>query len=489
MRSITADVAVVGSGICGVLVARELVRAGREVTVLERGGSKSHADQLAEGSHERAEASAAHNHEHHPDSEPYHWDYVYGVGGSSLHWAGVAPRLLPSDFELHSRYGLGRDWPIGYDDLVPFYEEAEGVLEVAGRAQPPHPYSAVDRLIAPLLEPYEPLPQARATLPVNGRPPCSGTGLCVLCPIDARYSVLHTLGDERLGDLHGFELRDRTVAARLRTAAGRVEGIECVSAAGDWTMLRPNVVVLAANGIENAAILLRSQFPDPDIGRHLFDHEHRLVHAELDGSAGHGPGNALATGVSYAYAEGDWRAERGSMLVLPVNPGLIVSSAVTSELVAGRRGGEVRRNVQERFDRTLVLDTVSEDLPRAEQRIELSPTKDSFGLPFNRISFRRDSDYMTAGRRFVDRDLQRRLAPLGARVMDTTLTAAGGHQLGTCYMGDRDGVVNADQRHHHFGNLYVAGGSAFPTYGAPHPTLTIAALALRLGRHIAAAHS
>ncbi len=48
-----------------------------------------------------------------------------------------------------------------------------------------------------------------------------------------------------------------------------------------------------------------------------------------------------------------------------------------------------------------------------------------------------------------------------------------------------EGVVDENLRHHRIGNLYVAGGSAFPTYSALHPTVTIAALAVRLGRHLA----
>jgi len=54
-------------------------------------------------------------------------------------------------------------------------------------------------------------------------------------------------------------------------------------------------------------------------------------------------------------------------------------------------------------------------------------------------------------------------------------------------MGEREGVVDPDQRHHRVENLYVSGGSSFPTYSAAHPTLTIAALAIRLGRHLSRA--
>ena len=52
--------------------------------------------------------------------------------------------------------------------------------------------------------------------------------------------------------------------------------------------------------------------------------------------------------------------------------------------------------------------------------------------------------------------------------------------------GERVLVVDADLRHHELSNLRIVGGSAFPTYSAHHPTLTICALAIRLGRALGA---
>jgi glucose dehydrogenase len=486
-----ADVAVVGSGVCGMLVARELVRAGRRVTVVGRGGLKSHAEQLRDDRQDLDIPSARPNHE-----SSYPWDYVYGVGGSSLHWAGVAPRFLPSDFELRSRYGVGRDWPIGYRELEPFYEEAERALAVAGGGDnpflpkrgpfphPPHPFAPVDQLIAPLLETYLPLPQARPTEAVSGRPACCGSARCALCPVNSRWSALHTLEDERLMDKPGFRLLDRTVVARLRTARDRVTELDCIGEDGERSRLRARTVVLAANGIENAAILLRSDLGGGDVGRHIYDHEHRLLYWRITQRAGHGTGNSLATGLCLDYVEGKWRSERGGVLVYPYNPGRLVVDELRIELLAGKRGKTLRRALRDRFEHTLVLDTLGEDLPRAERAVELSSNKDSFGLPLNRVRYSRDSGYIERGRRFVMDDLERRLKPLGARFERATPVAQGAHQLGTCRMGERDGVVDRDQRHRRFENLYVAGGSAFPTYSAHHPTLTIAALAIRLGRQL-----
>ena len=78
--------------------------------------------------------------------------------------------------------------------------------------------------------------------------------------------------------------------------------------------------------------------------------------------------------------------------------------------------------------------------------------------------------------------MRKRLATLGVREVETAPGPRGGHLLGTCRMGSgREAVVDSEMRHLDFENLFVAGGSAFPTYSPVHPTLTIAALALRLG--------
>jgi glucose dehydrogenase len=484
----TTEVAVVGAGVCGLLVARELAAAGREVTILERGAWRPHAQQLRDGRHAGTGPGAQPNHEPAPGQRDYPWTYVYGVGGSTLAWAGVAPRFAPSDFTLRSDHSVGRDWPVSYDELAPFYHAAETALGVAGPdgADEPHPLSPVDTLLAEHLLPFRPLPQARPSRAIGGRPPCEGRAACELCPTDARYTGLHTLRDARLDERASVDLRAGTAVARLRTAAGRVTAIEAIRSDGTPVELAPRTVVLAANGLENAALLLRSGLDGPDVGRWLFDHAHRIVELELDRPAGNGYGATPATGISYAYAENPERATRGDVLVLPLTSGVHVGGELADALAGGLHGRALRAEVARRFERTLVLDTVGEDLPRADRFLELSPRRDALGLPLNRISYPPDSEYLERSHRVVADDLVRRLAPLGARLRRTLPHSGGAHSLGTCFMGESDGVVDPQLRHHRLENLYVAGGSAFPSYGAAHPTLTIAALAIRLGRHLAA---
>lgn len=485
MTALAADNVVVGAGVCGLLVARELARAGEEVAILERGARRSHSEQMREERHAGTDPLSGANHEDHPDSRPYPWTYVYGVGGSTLAWAGVAPRFQPSDFKIRSAFGVGRDWPFDYDEIAPWYEEAERALGVAGAARPAHPLAPVDNLVAPHLQPYEPLPQSRYSRPANGFPACTRYARCHLCPSDARYTGLHTL---ELDDLEGagVRLRDGTAVVRLRRRADLVSELECVDARGEHLMLRAKRVILAAGGFENAALLLRSGLDGPEVGRWLFDHEHRIIELELDVETGHGRGATPATGVSYAFASDETRNERGAVIVMPVNPGIEVGAELRDALVGGGRGPELRDRLRHRFEHTLVLDSVGEDLPRSDRFLELSPNKDDFGLPLNRIHYPPDSDYLERGHRAVTEGVVARLEGLGARLTRTFGRAGGAHQLGTCFMGAESGVVDPNLRHHRIENLYIAGGSAFPAYSAAHPTLTIAALAIRLGRHLAA---
>jgi glucose dehydrogenase len=480
------ETVVIGSGISGLLVARELVAAGREVTVIERGPVRLDADRIPHAQREERTPATEHNTQPMPGSERP-WKYGYAFGGSSLLWAGVAPRLLPSDFELRSRYGIWRDWPISYDDLLPFYHAAERALDISGGPHdvfpgsddyplPPPAPSSVDRLLGPLLEPFGPLPLARRVEPAY--PPSVETE----GPDVETASNVLAIGRE-LAAAEGFSIRDGTAAARLRTAGGRVTEIECVAADGSRSRIAPKRVVAAAHGIENAALLLRSDLRDGPVGRWLGDHTHVVLDVELAEPMGPWTASTRDTGISYAWAEGEWRVERGSAVVVPFNPGLLLRDRVVTALAEGKRGAALRADMVDRFARTAVVYVSVEDGLREDRFVELSSRKDPLGLPLTRVSYPPDSDYAMRAHAEVRRGLEERLAPLGARIVGERIGGHGGHLLGTCFMGP-GGVVDENLRHHRLENLYLTGGSAFPTYSALHPTTTIAALAVRLGRHL-----
>lgn len=488
----TADTLIIGSGISGLLVANELVAAGQEVMVVERGPMRLDADRLPPSKRELRIASTAHNVDPYPRGGGNPWQYGYAFGGSSLLWNGVAPRLLPADFEMQSRFGIWRDWPISYDDLLPFYRRVEQLLQISGGehelfpgsdaypVSPPRP-SSTDELLRPLLEPFGPLPLARPGIQLVDYPPPIDSGWDSLEPPFTMLGIARALSASR-----GFSVRDRTVVSRLRTEAGRVVEVECVTDEGDPHRIRPNRVVLATHGIENAALLLRSGMSGPAVGKWLGDHPHVVLDLELDREVDEWRADSRDSGVSYAWADGPWRSERGAAVVIPFNPGLQLRDRIVDGLVGGGRGPELRRGLSEQFRRTVVVYVSVEDAPREDRMVELSSKRDTLGLPRTRVSYPPDSDYAMRGLQAVLEGLEERLRPLGARIVGRRLGGRGGHMLGTCFMGP-EGVVDENLRHHKVENLHVAGGSAFPTHSALHPTATIAALAVRLGRHLAAA--
>ena len=128
------------------------------------------------------------------------------VGGLAMHWGGVAPRYSPEDFRLRSLYGVGDDWPFTYDDLDPFYQEAEERMGVAGEQGPP----ALDPRGKPYPLPPLPInynlaqlqqwatqagittwstPSAKNSVARDGRAQCQRCDTCYpVCPTGAKYS-------------------------------------------------------------------------------------------------------------------------------------------------------------------------------------------------------------------------------------------------------------------------------------------------------------
>ena len=494
MTTVEADLAVVGAGVAGLLASRAALAAGRRVVVLERGGLVPHAEQLETRTYRADVAGAEPNIETAAGSEPYPWDFVYGVGGSLLHWPGVTPRFHENDFRMRSEYGVMRDWPLSFEELEPWYLRAERALGVAGSPRapggtklPPHPFSPVDRVVAPLLEPYRPLPQARPTRAIGDRPACCASARCELCPVDSRFSPLNGLRD--VLDHPNLELMTQSVAARIVLSGDRrtARALECRDARNQRFEVRAPRFVLAAGGFENPGLLMRSDIGRPDTGRFLYDHQHWTLLVRVRRPTGVGRGSSLATGTSHAFVDGRFRERRSASLITAYTPGISMTESIVDALASGRSGREVRRAAVDEWRHTIPLDLLFEDVPLERRRVTLASTRDSFGLPRLAVAYGPPTPYeKVAVRRVVD-EVERRLAPLGVASVKLRTGPVGGHSLGTCRMGSGDeGVVDSDLRHLDLENLFVVGGSAFPTYSPAQPTLTLSALAIRLGEALAA---
>lgn len=161
----SADVVVIGAGIAGSLAAYVLAEKGVSMLLLESGPpiTRDKAVQLFRESAYKGDFTEpfparpwAPQPKFTPEDnqyltqkgpDPYRAQYLRGIGGTTWHWAGQAFRLLPNDMQLYSHYSVGRDWPINYADLEPFYTQAEYLMGVSGD----------DDLDSPRSHPY-PLP-------------------------------------------------------------------------------------------------------------------------------------------------------------------------------------------------------------------------------------------------------------------------------------------------------------------------------------------
>lgn len=128
------DVAIVGAGPCGSVVAAELAARGASVLVLEA-GARLHAGDLP-NSEQNAARILWSEPRMYAGASPIAPKTGMGVGGGSLAWLGVMPRFHPADFKTLSTEGVGADWPLDYADLRPYYERIEREFGVAGECGP-----------------------------------------------------------------------------------------------------------------------------------------------------------------------------------------------------------------------------------------------------------------------------------------------------------------------------------------------------------------
>jgi choline dehydrogenase-like flavoprotein len=511
-----ADVVVVGAGVAGALAAYELARAGVKVTIVEAGPQVDRAAavkrfQMAVAkvpeSPYPSTAYAPRPTVVEPDGyyvqqgpETFGSTYERRVGGTTWHWLGTALRLLPADFELRTRYGVGADWPISYDDLEPWYGRAEDELGVSGAAapelgaprstpypMPPIPPSVVDKTVADGIRSLglkvTPTPQARNSVNRRDRPACCGNGSCIpICPIQAKYdATVHVA----LAQKAGARLLDRAVVDRVTVAPGRAT-VSYLRPDRTRGTVTARTLVLAAHAIETPKLMLLSKLGNDLVGRFLMDHpiQISLALAKDVVQPFRGP---LSTGGIEQLRNGPFRRRRGAFRIEIGNDGWSFPagnppSQAAAAAVDGPLGAPGLQALGARLARELRLAALVEPLPDAANRVTLAAGKrDALGIPRPAIAYRYD-EYTRRGLSAAQRMQQRIWTAMGATdVQHQDGPVAAGHVMGTCRMGDdpRTSVVDAQLRVHGLENCFVLGSSVFPSVGTANPTLTIAALTLR----------
>jgi glucose dehydrogenase len=460
-------------------------------------------------------------------AEKYLSTYERRVGGSTWHWLGHTPRLLPNDFRMRSEYRVGVDWPIRYEDLEPWYCEAEAELGVAGddaewanvhgaHRSRPFPMSKIwpswsdlriaDALKSTLVEgvtiEIRSTPSARNSQAYHGRPPCAGNASCVpICPIGAKYDAsVHVNKATRAG----VELRERSVVTRLEVDAdGAVRRVRYKQWDGAERLVSGRIVVIAANAIETAKLLLLSDgagaphgianSSSGQVGQNLMDHLQKAVLASSPEPLFPFRGPPATSGIE-AFRDGAFRDHRGAFRVSLGNDGWSRTSSPYTDVerlvqTQGLWGEPLRSRLFAEVSRQLRLSCSVEVLPSAVNKVTLSDQLDSFGIRRPKINWATDDYTRSAFGPALD-VMSGIVRAIGATVTDLNrdpLNYTGaGHVMGTARMGvDRAAaVVDSDCRAFDHRNLYIVGASTFPTCGTANPTITVAALALRAAQHM-----
>jgi choline dehydrogenase-like flavoprotein len=516
-----ADVLIIGAGASGGVVGRRLAEAGFSVVCLEQGRWHDRADyparrsewELVSRQQWAPDPNVRGRAEDYPvnDSESDITPLMFNaVGGGMILYAGDWPRMPPSDFRVRTLDGVADDWPITYQDLAPYYERIERQIGVSGLggdpAYPPGPDPPLPPL--PLGEGalqvarahnslgwhWWPGPDAIISRPYEGRSPCAQWGTCMQgCPEGAKAST--DLTHWPIAMKHGARV---ITGARVRRLVlgprNLVTGAEWVDQEGREHWQAADVVVLAANAIGTARLLLLSsteRFPDGLanssglVGRRLMMHPFAVVTGIFEESFETWKGNVGCRIHSLQFYESDERRGfvRGSKWSMAPSTGGPLNAALPARAGDVAWGIEHHRRVRERFGHCLSWGIFGEDLPDEDNRVDLDPKlTDSSGIPAPRVTYRISENSKALLDFQVARAGESLLEARATRIESVAgMRGAGWHLLGTARMGtdpDRS-VVDAWGRSHDIPNLFIVDGSVFVTAGAVNPTNTITSLALR----------
>jgi choline dehydrogenase-like flavoprotein len=430
-----------------------------------------------------------------------------GVGGSTVHFTMLTPRFRPEWFKCRSALGYGVDWPFPWAEIEPYYDEVEDMLQVAGPLSYPwgrrahrYPRRAHDLNAAALILaqgcdrlgiPWSPAPVATLSSPRGLAHPCVYRGFCVIgCSTNAKQSVLVTWIPRAIEQ--GAEIRDRSMVGRIEiNRAGRATGVHYVRQ-GRWRFQRARQVVVAGYSIETPRLLLNSAcaaFPhglangNGLVGKYLMVHSNHGVYGEVpDEIRWYKAPPSLAVTEHWNYTD-EGKDFKGGYLVASQGP-LVREWSIKLAVSKGLWGMDLRREMT-RYNHMVGLKIVGEVEPSASNRVEVVDETDDLGLRIPKVTF----SYSGNDRRLINHALQfmgRALDAVGARNLWTEADTA--HLMGGCRMGftPEDSVTDGYGRTWEIPNLWICDGSLFPTGGGANPSLTIMALAARIGDRLTA---
>ena len=543
------DAIVIGSGISGGWAAKELTEKGLRVLMLDRGHMVEHGEYytydgkpayevparnimpdplkqsdyfIAQHGYVAPSNQAFYNNDRlnpydYGAGSKFYWIRPAAVGGKSLIWGRWSFRWSPADFEANKREGIGGDWPIRYEDLVPWYSYVEKYIGVSGSRenltylpdsefQPPMPMNIAEKWMKQRLETQFPgrkminarLSNMTEDKPEQNRTKCQLRNQCGNgCSFGAYFSTQAvTLPAARATGR--LTLRSDAVVTNLDydPATKKVSGVRFVDAkTGQAETVTARLVFLCASALASTQILMnsrpagsgKSHFDSSGtLGRYVMDHIFRVgVKGDIPGMEefieyGRRPGaiyvprfrnNGDSEDVGfkrgYGYQGGAYR-----------EPSKPVGFGASMKQGMRKYGGW-------KFQ----MGAFGECLPYEDNYVALSPDKtDRFGMPlmqFN-VTFRDNEMRMMADAREQGEKMLRAagLTNVTSSVREHVPGDAI-HEMGGARMGadPRASVLNQWSQAHDASNLFVTDGAQMASISCVNPSLTFMALTARAVDH------
>lgn len=439
---------------------------------------------------------------------------VITYGGSTIHWGGWSFRLKPEDFRLYSNTGHSVDWPFDYDELESYYCQAEHYIGVSGDSEDPtvrrtqkypfpaFPYTWEDKPVAEAMSAsgitYSHLPIARRgiTDKVSRYAPCQTTGTCKYCPFGARFSANNFLDDMLAGgDFPNLQIRLNSVVEKVEMTSRNVaKGVayfdsknrQKFSVEAEW-------VVIAAGTIESTQLLLRSKDEknwckgignDNDIvGKNFVTHPYFIFFGQRSKNSQLEQSEMNFPTLCSRHFDSENEQAKGKFIL--INPPSSPKINLLSKMQAGHSHAEIKEHLK--GENWIELHGMVEIFSEPKNSITNLEKTNKMGMQQTQVNFSQSPEFEPR-MEYIQKHIRNIFDNMGASLMGgkPSISWRADHAACTLRMSvdEKCGVTDPDMRVHGVDNLYVCSNASFPSLGAVNPTLTLTALALRLGDHL-----